>query len=114
MKTKATWFEQAADAVERRIERMRLGSKRIICASGISPSGEIHLGNLREAMTSHVVSEALRWRGVNVEHIHSWDDFDRLRKVPAGMPPEFAQHVGKPLSVVPDPFGEYDSWATRF
>ncbi|MGV7591833.1 hypothetical protein PJI74_30085, partial [Mycobacterium kansasii] len=51
-------------------------------ASGISPSGPIHLGNLREVMVPHLVSDELRRRGLQVEHIISWDDFDRFRKVP--------------------------------
>jgi lysyl-tRNA synthetase class 1 len=107
------WLEQAADLVEQAMA----GAGRsgpIVCASGISPSGPIHLGNLREVMTVHAVADALRRRGHQVDHIHSWDDFDRLRKVPEGVPPEFAQHVGRPLSAVPDPGGEYESYAVRY
>jgi lysyl-tRNA synthetase class 1 len=49
-----------------------------------------------------------------VDHIHSWDDYDRLRKVPAGVSEDFAQYIGMPYSEVPDPGNEYDSYATRF
>jgi lysyl-tRNA synthetase class 1 len=86
----------------------------ITCASGISPSGPIHLGNLREFLTVHFVAEEIRNRGVNVRHLHSWDDFDRFRKVPAGVDESWAEHIGRPLSAVPDPTGEYESWAERF
>ena len=86
----------------------------LICASGISPSGPIHLGNLREVVTAHLVAEALRRRGHRAVHLHSWDDYDRLRKVPAGLDPALTEHVGRPLSAVPDPDGELDSYASHF
>ncbi|WP_235488769.1 lysine--tRNA ligase, partial [Frankia sp. AvcI1] len=34
--------------------------------------------------------------------------------VPAGVPADFAEHVGRPLTAVPDPWGEFPSWAERF
>jgi lysyl-tRNA synthetase class 1 len=78
----------------------------IVCASGISPSGPIHLGNLREVFTTHLVVEALRRRGEDVVHLHSWDDYDRFRKVPAGVDPSFARYLGMPLASIPDPTRE--------
>jgi lysyl-tRNA synthetase class 1 len=112
--TSQTWIEQTADAVEKYAVAKKGREAKITCASGISPSGPIHLGNLREAITVHLVCEELKRRGWNAEHIHSWDDFDRLRKVPAGLPASFAEHIGKPLADVPDPFGEFPSYARRF
>ena len=60
----------------------RTGSGAIVCASGISPSGPIHLGNLREVMTPHLVADEIRRRGRDVVHLLSWDDYDRFRRVP--------------------------------
>ncbi|MCE1252032.1 MAG: lysine--tRNA ligase [Anaerolineae bacterium] len=114
------WIEQTADMVEkevvRRNQQRSTPISKIVCASGISPSGPIHLGNLREAITVHLVSEELKARGWQTEHIHSWDDFDRLRKVPANIPANigFEEHVGKPLAEIPDPWGEYPSYGSRF
>lgn len=79
-----SWIEQTADKIEEFVRYNKGASPQIICASGISPSGPIHLGNLREIITVHLVTEELRRRGQDAEHIHSWDDFDRLRKVPVG------------------------------
>ncbi len=107
------WIVQTTDEIVKHITKLRGPDSKIVCASGISPSGTIHLGNLREVMTVHLVSEELKYRGLNAIHLHSWDDFDRLRKIPSNVPPEFSAHIGKPLSDVPDPFGEYDSYATR-
>ena len=111
--TPTDWVTRAADDAIRHAER--LGTDRVItCASGASPSGPIHLGNLREFLTVHFVAEEIRRRGLPVRHLHSWDDYDRFRKVPAGVDPSWAEHIGRPLSAVPDPWGCHASWAEHF
>jgi len=104
------WVTRAADDAIRHAG----AGNRVTVASGASPSGPIHLGNLREFLTPHFVAEELRSRGVQVRHLHSWDDYDRFRKVPAGVDPSWSEHVGRPLSAVPDPFGCHPSWAEHF
>lgn len=91
--------------------------QQVTVASGISPSGPVHMGNMREIFTQHFVAEQLRRIGVPVRHILSWDDYDRFRRVPKGVEgvdESFAQHIGKPLSAVPDPCGQHESWAQHF
>src|SRR3954464_6718263 len=81
---------------------------RIVVASGLSPSGPIHLGNLREVMTPHLVADEIRRRGHQVRHLISWDDYDRSGRVPAGVPgvdESWGKHIGKPLTSVPAPKG---------
>ena len=107
------WVVEAADRAIAEAESRGVDTP-LICASGISPSGPIHLGNLREVMVPHFVTDELRRRGLPARHILSWDDYDRLRKVPAGQPPSFAEHIGKPLTAVPDPCGEHASWSEHF
>ena len=109
----ADWLADAAEAVEQHAAQ-RKTSGPLVCASGISPSGDIHLGNLREAMTTHLVAEELIRRGHEALHLHSWDDYDRLRKVPAGAPDWLADHIGRPLCDIPDPGGQYESYADRY
>lgn len=107
------WVTRAADDAVRHWQQGDTG-KPVTVASGISPSGPIHLGNLREFLTAHFVAEELRRRGHEVRHLHSWDDYDRYRKVPAGAPPEWKEHIGKPLTAVPDPWECHFSWAEHF
>ena len=108
------WVSQFADAVLAEAERRGPGT-RVVVASGLSPSGPIHLGNLRELMTPHLVADEIRRRGVACTHILSWDDYDRFRKVPAGVDPSWAEHIGKPLTAVPAPPGSpYANWAEHF
>ncbi|GAB3433743.1 lysine--tRNA ligase [Actinophytocola sediminis] len=107
-----SWVQRAADTAIEHAEKSGAGT--IVCESGVSPSGPIHLGNLREVMTVHFVAEELRARGLDAVHLHSWDDYDRFRKVPAGLDQGLAEHVGKPLAAVPDPYGERESYAAHF
>ena len=86
----------------------------VTVSSGASPSGRVHLGNLREFLTVHFVAEELRRRGVNTRHLHVWDDYDRFRKVPIGVDASWSEHIGRPLTKVPDPEGCHDSWAAHF
>lgn len=84
------------------------------CAAGISPSGVVHFGNFRDIITSYIVYKALVERGRNARLLFSWDNFDRLRKIPAGVPETFGEHIGKPLSKIPDPWGCHASYAAHF
>lgn len=111
------WVTRAADDAIRHAQQRYgedLGDHVITCASGASPSGPIHLGNLREFITPHFVAEEIRRRGIAARHLHSWDDFDRFRKVPAGVDPSWSEHIGRPLSAVPDPWECHESWAEHF
>ncbi|MFJ2260106.1 lysine--tRNA ligase [Streptomyces sp. NPDC087844] len=111
------WVSRFADEVIEESER-RAPGKPVVVASGLSPSGPIHLGNLREVMTPHLVADEIRRRGHEVRHLISWDDYDRYRKVPNGVPgvdASWAEHIGRPLTSVPAPAGSaYPNWAEHF
>ncbi|GAA0336702.1 lysine--tRNA ligase [Streptomyces turgidiscabies] len=111
------WVSRFADEVIEESER-RAPGKPVVVASGLSPSGPIHLGNLREVMTPHLVADEIRRRGHQVRHLISWDDYDRYRKVPNGVDgvdSSWAEHIGRPLTAVPAPKGSaHASWAEHF
>lgn len=108
------WVARTAAEIIAEGERRHPGDAPT-CASGISPSGSVHLGNLRELMTPHLVADEVRRSGHPCRHILSWDDYDRFRRVPAGFPESFAEHVGRPLTSVPDPAGDcHENWAEHF
>ncbi|MER5201055.1 lysine--tRNA ligase [Streptomyces sp. NPDC002755] len=119
------WVSRFADEVIEESERRAAGKATspatapvVVVASGLSPSGPIHLGNLREVMTPHLVADEIRRRGHQVRHLISWDDYDRFRKVPqgiAGIDDSWAEHIGKPLTSVPAPQGStHPNWAEHF
>ena len=107
------WVARTAGLVRAEGERRHPGEVPT-CASGISPSGPVHLGNLRELMIPQLVADEVRRGGAPCRHILSWDDYDRLRRVPAGFPEEFAEYVGRPLTSVPDPCRGHANWAEHF
>jgi len=112
--TEDDWVSAMADQVIAAAER-RAPGKPVVVASGLSPSGPIHLGNLREVMTPHLVADEIRRRGAECVHILSWDDYDRFRRVPAGIDPSWSRHIGKPLTSVPAPEGSpHANWAEHF
>ncbi|OZM80667.1 lysine--tRNA ligase [Pseudonocardia sp. MH-G8] len=108
------WVARFADEVIATADRRKPGAT-IVCASGLSPSGPIHLGNLREVMTPHLVADEIKRRGRECRHLLSWDDYDRFRRVPAAIDPSYAEHIGKPLTSVPAPPGSrHTNWAEHF
>lgn len=103
------WADQMADKIIREKGDLDLYT----CASGITPSGTVHLGNFREIITVDLVARALRDRGKNVRFIYSWDDYDVFRKVPANMPnPEILEnYLRYPITEVPDTTGRDENYA---
>ena len=103
------WADIMADKIIR-----EKGDKEIYtCASGITPSGTVHIGNFREIITVELVVRALREKGKNVRFIYSWDDYDVFRKVPSNMPePEkLREYLRKPITLVPDTTGRAENYA---
>ena len=72
------WADKLAEEVVRR----KPDKEEYVCAAGISPSGSVHIGNFRDIATSWFVCRALRKMGKKAKLLFSWDEYDRLRKVP--------------------------------
>ncbi|OPX78534.1 MAG: Lysine--tRNA ligase [Methanosaeta sp. PtaB.Bin039] len=83
-------------------------------ATGITPSGPVHIGNMREVMTAEAVYRALIDRGGEARLIYIADNFDRLRRLYPFLDESFNEHVGKPLSDIPCPKGCCESYAEHF
>jgi lysyl-tRNA synthetase class 1 len=98
-----------SETLARQIIERNPDKEEYVCATGISPSGSIHLGNFRDIATSHFVVLALHKLGKKARLMHSWDDFDRLRKVPANVAnvaPDMVKHIGRALADIPNPFAD--------
>jgi lysyl-tRNA synthetase class 1 len=113
--SKAWPFEEARKLIERlkRFER-----KEVIFETGYGPSGLPHLGTFGEVARTSMVRHAFRvltGDSIKTKLIAFSDDMDGLRKVPDNVPnrDSLLLHLGKPLTQVPDPFGEYDSFAAH-
>ncbi len=101
---------------ERILERQkRLGRKSVTAETGYGPSGLPHIGTFGEVARTSFVLQALNRLAPEVESkiIAFSDDMDGLREVPQNIPNRemVKPHLGKPLTSVPDPFGEEPSYA---
>ncbi|MBT4835697.1 lysine--tRNA ligase [Candidatus Woesearchaeota archaeon] len=104
------WADKAAENLIHRNPKKKL----FTLAAGISPSGTIHIGNFRDLITAESVSRALKDKGKKVRFIFSWDDYDRLRKIPKNVSDDFEKHMGMPYSKIPNPFGKTGTYASHF
>ncbi len=85
----------------------------VLFETGYGPSGLPHIGTFAEVARSIMVQQAFKQiSDIPTKIICFSDDLDGLRKVPSNLPnPEMlALHIGKPLTNIPDPFGEYQSY----
>ncbi|HJQ98461.1 MAG TPA: lysine--tRNA ligase [Candidatus Polarisedimenticolaceae bacterium] len=102
------WADAAADAA--------IASGRpAVVSSGISPSGKIHIGNMREVLTADAVFRALKDRSVPARFNYVADNLDPLRHVyPFLDAAVYTPLVGRPLAEIPCPCGGHASYADHF
>ena len=102
------WAERLArELIDRKPDK-----EEYVCAAGISPSGSIHIGNFRDIATSYFVVLALRKLGKKAKLLFSWDEFDRMRKVPVNVQkvnPDMEKYIGFPYVDVINPFPDSDA-----
>ena len=82
--------------------------------TGYGPSGLPHIGTFVEVLRTTMVRHAYEeLTGQPTRLIAFSDDMDGMRKIPDNVPNAemLAANLGKPLTQVPDPFGEYLSFA---
>ncbi len=107
---KGTWIVKTVDKIIETFPNREVYT----LAAGITPSGVVHFGNFRDVMTSIPLLEEFTKRGLKSKLLFSWDDYDRFRKIPKGVPQSFEQYIGMPLTAVPDPTGKTESYARHF
>ena len=85
----------------------------VLFATGYGPSGLPHIGTFGEVVRTQMVRRALAELSDLPSRLFAFsDDMDGLRKVPDNIPNAdmVAQHLGKPLTAIPDPFGTHESF----
>ncbi len=85
----------------------------VLFETGYGPSGLPHIGTFAEVARSIMVEQAFKQLSNIPTRVFCFsDDMDGLRKVPSNIPnPEMLElHIGKPLTSIPDPFGECESY----
>lgn len=85
----------------------------VLFQTGYGPSGLPHIGTFGEVARTSMVRHAFTLLSDIPTRLFAFsDDMDGLRKVPDNIPNKDAlePHLGKPLTVVPDPFGTHASF----
>lgn len=102
------WAEKIADSIIAK----KPNKEEYVCSAGISPSGSIHIGNFRDIATSYFVMKALIKKGKKAKLLFSWDEFDRLRKIPVNVQKvrdDMEKYIGYPYVDVINPFADSDA-----
>ena len=97
-------------------EKLLKDGKRHVISSGITPSGPIHLGSMREILTADAIVRAVNDKGGKAELIYIADNADPLRKVYPFLDSSiYNKYVGMPLAEIPAPDGNgsYDQYFLR-
>ena len=115
LRSKAWPFEEARKLVKRYRDGKPEAQGPVLFETGYGPSGLPHIGTFQEVFRTTLVRRAYETLtgGAPTRLVAFSDDMDGLRKVPDNVPnPDMLrEHLGKPLTQIPDPFGKFESFA---
>jgi lysyl-tRNA synthetase class 1 len=112
MNSKAWPFEEAR-RVLKRYEKKAPEKGYVLFETGYGPSGLPHIGTFGEVQRTTMIRRAFEIISDIPTRLFCFsDDLDGMRKVPDNVPhPEMLrENLQRPLTSVPDPFGEYPSF----
>jgi lysyl-tRNA synthetase class 1 len=108
----------AAGKIDEAVAALPALGRAVNFETGYGPSGLPHMGTFGEVARTSMVRAA--FRALTDDHMPTRllcfsDDMDGLRKVPDNVPNKamLEEDLGKPLTVVRDPFGEHESFAAH-
>ena len=115
MQAKAWPFEEARKVLK------RIGGKTpekgyVLFETGYGPSGLPHIGTFGEVLRTSMVRRAFQEISDVPTRLFAFsDDMDGFRSVPDNIPQRemMAEHLGEPLTSVPDPFGTHESFGAH-
>ncbi|HWD68501.1 MAG TPA: lysine--tRNA ligase [Caulobacteraceae bacterium] len=108
----------AEDRIGEALAALPVLARPVILETGYGASGLPHVGTFNEVARTTMVQNAFRALTedqVPTELVSFSDDMDALRKVPDNVPnrESLAEDLGKPLTSVRDPFGEFESFGVH-
>ena len=90
------WADHTAQRLSNR------GGPQVSC-SGITPSGEFHVGHLREILSAEMIHRACLDAGLESEYVFIVDSMDPLRRVYDFLSDSYERYIGHPLAYIPAP-----------
>ena len=112
LSSKAWPFDEARRLLKR-YEKAPPEKGYVLFETGYGPSGLPHIGTFGEVLRTTMIRRAFEViSDIPTKLICFSDDLDGLRKVPSNVPNQEAleEHLQRPLTSVPDPFGTHDSF----
>src|SRR3989344_1029688 len=112
------WADQIAKQILTR-KKFRYTEKKVpkldqyTVKTSASLSGVLHIGRLSDTIRGDSVYRALHDSGSKAKLIWVAEDMDPLRKVPEGVPGSYEKYIGMPVTDIPDPDGNYESYAEK-
>ena len=110
------WPYEEARKLLKRYPDGKPGGEAILFETGYGPSGLPHIGTFNEVLRTTMVRRAFGELSDQPTRLIAFsDDMDGLRKVPDNVPNKqmLTEHLGRPLTRIPDPFGTHDSFAAH-
>jgi len=107
------WPFAEARALEKHLSGKKPEKGYVLFETGYGPSGLPHIGTFGEVARTSMVRHAFSlFSDIPTKLFAFSDDMDGLRKVPDNIPNQemVSQHLGKPLTSIPDPFGTHESF----
>lgn len=108
-----SWPFEEAKRILNRIGNKTPSKGFVLFETGYGPSGLPHIGTFGEVVRTTMVRHAFQTLSDIPTRLFTFsDDMDGLRKVPDNVPNQemLRQHLGKPLTQVPDPFEKFESF----
>ena len=110
------WPFEEARKLFKRLEKRDNPKGYALFETGYGPSGLPHIGTFGEVARTSMVRRAFQeLSDIPSKLIAFSDDMDGLRRVPDNVPNKemLEQHLNKPLTEVPDPFGTHSSFGAH-
>ncbi len=107
------WPVVEALKVLERVEKMPPSKGFVLFETGYGPSGLPHIGTFGEVFRTSLVRQVFDLLSDVPSRLYAFShDMDGLRKVPDNLPNAdmVMEHLGKPLTAIPDPFGTHPSF----
>jgi len=111
--TARAWPFEEARKLLARLDGKAPAKGYVLFETGYGPSGLPHIGTFGEVARTTMIRRAFETLcDIPTRLLCFSDDMDGMRKVPDNVPnPQMLQaHLQRPLTAVPDPFGEYESF----
>jgi lysyl-tRNA synthetase class 1 len=113
LRASKAWPVAEAVRLLERVEKAPPAKGFVLFETGYGPSGLPHIGTFAEVFRTSLVRQAFaRLSDLRTRLYAFSDDMDGLRAVPENIPHAemVAQHLQKPLTSIPDPFGTAESY----